>query len=145
MKPTLLCMVTWICKTVVSGRWQTLDTASRYLFLMWLFGVVSLHLLFWAFLFEEPCPLSGRKTCTVTAEWYLMLLCDHVMPTLQVRHALLVVIFIQDGVLPHIALTVKTFLLDSFIEDQVISCSCKIQWPSRSSDLTLADLWLWVT
>ena len=40
--------------------------------------------------------LSGRKTCTVTAERYLTLLRDHVVPVLQERHALPVVTFMQN-------------------------------------------------
>ncbi|KFM65430.1 Hypothetical protein in type-1 retrotransposable element R1DM, partial [Stegodyphus mimosarum] len=44
---------------------------------------------------------------------------------------------------PYIARDVKTFLLESLTENQVISLGCKIQWPSRSPDLTPTDFWLW--
>lgn len=95
------------------------------------------------FFFEEHCPVSGWKTCTVNAERYLTLLRDHVVPALQERHALPVVTFMQDGAPPHIARDVKMFLLATFTEDRVISRGCKFQWPSRSPDLTPADFWLW--
>ncbi|KFM64536.1 hypothetical protein X975_10113, partial [Stegodyphus mimosarum] len=95
------------------------------------------------FFFEEPCPVSSVKTCTVTAGRYLTILRDHVVPALQERHALPVVTFMQDGAPPHIARNVKTLLLESCTEDQVISRGCKIQWPLRSADLTPADFWLW--
>ncbi|KFM56968.1 hypothetical protein X975_03239, partial [Stegodyphus mimosarum] len=91
----------------------------------------------------KPCPVSGVKTCTVTAARSLTLLLDHVVPTLQERHASPVVTFTQDGAPPHIARDVKKFLLESFTEDRVISRGCKFQWLSRSPDLTLADFWLW--
>ena len=102
----------------------------------------SLHVTVWCgfttsfflgtFFFKELCPLFGRKTCTVTAKLCLSLLRGHVVPSLQERHALLVVAFMQDGAPPHITRDVKTFLLESFTKDRVISHSCKIQWPSRS-------------
>lgn len=95
------------------------------------------------FFFEEHCPVSGFKTCTVTAKRYLTLLRDHVVPALQERHVLPVVTFMQDGAPPHFARDAKRFLLATFTEDRVISRGCKFQWPSRSPDLNPADFWLW--
>ena len=57
------------------------------------------------FFFEEPRPVSGRKTCTVTTERYPMLLRDHVVHALQERHALSVVFFMQDGARPTLRAT----------------------------------------
>lgn len=95
------------------------------------------------FFFEESCPASGWKTCTVTAERYLTLLRNQVVPALQERHALPSVTFMQDGAPAHFAREVKAFLLDTFTEDRVISRGCKFEWPPRSPDLTPADFWLW--
>ena len=92
--------------------------------------------------FEESCPVSGRKTCIVTAERYLTLLRDYVVPALQERHTLHVDTFMQDGAPPHTARDVKTFLLESSNEDVVINRGCKIQWSSRSPGLNPADFWL---
>lgn len=93
--------------------------------------------------FEERCPVSGWKTCSVTAERYLTLLNDHVVPALQQRRALSSVTFMQDGAPPHVSRSVKTFLLSKFTEDRLISRGCKNAWPARSPDLTPADFWLW--
>ena len=95
------------------------------------------------FFFEERCQNSGWKTCTVTAERYLLLLREKVVPELQERGVLSTVIFMQDGAPPHAASTVKTFLLKTFGEDRVISRGCKIKWPPRSPDLTPVDFWMW--
>ena len=38
-----------------------------------------------SFYFEERCPISGWKTCTVTAKWHLSLLNEKVVPALQAR------------------------------------------------------------
>ena len=72
-----------------------------------------------------------------------MLLHDHVVPALPERQALPVVTFMQDDVPSNILRDVKTFLLESFTVDQVISRYCKIQWPLRLSDLNPAVFWLW--
>ena len=141
MKPIFNCMVTWIFKTVVSGRhsWvPQLATHSPHV-TVW-FGFTGSFILE-SFFFDEP--VSDKKTCVVTAERYLTLLRDHVVPALQERHALPVVIFMQDGAPPHIAQDSKRFLLESFTEDRVISCGYKILWPSRSPDLNPAGFWLW--
>ncbi|GBM76861.1 hypothetical protein AVEN_3915-1 [Araneus ventricosus] len=84
----------------------------------------------------ERCPVSGWKTYTVTVEWYITLLRDHVVPALQERHELPVVTFIQDGAPPHFAREVRTFLLEIFTDYGVMSRGCKFKWPSRSPDLT---------
>lgn len=95
------------------------------------------------FFFEEPCPTLGWKTCTVTAERYLTLLRDEVVPALNQRGVLSVITFMQDGAPPHFANPVKQFLLDTFGVDRVIARGCKIAWPARSPDLTPVDFWLW--
>ena len=79
------------------------------------------------FFFEEPCPVSGRKKCTVTADWCLTLLREYVMPTLKERLALSGVTFMQNSAHPHIARDIKTYLLETLTEDRVISRGCKIQ------------------
>ena len=96
-----------------------------------------------SFFFWRTLSCIFRKTCTVTAEQYLMLLRDHVVSWLQERYALFVVTFMQDGAPPHIAHDIKTFLLESFTEDWVISPDCKFQWPTRLPDLNPAYFWLW--
>ncbi|GBM02257.1 hypothetical protein AVEN_108806-1 [Araneus ventricosus] len=93
----------------------------------------------WATSNPQRCPVSGSKTGAVTAERYVTLLRDHVVPALQERHALPVVTFMQDGAPPHFAREVRAFLLETFTEDRVISRGCKFKWPSRSPDLTPAD------
>ena len=79
--------------------------------------------------------LFCRNTCAVTAEWYLMLLQYRILPALQERHALPVVIFVLDDVLLHIARNVKTFLLESFTEDQVISYCVRFSCPSQNHQI----------
>ena len=105
--------------------------------------LVWFHCVFYfgPFFFEQPCLVSGRKTCIVTAERYLMLLCDHVVPSFQERHASPVVSFMQDGAPPHIAHGVKSFLLESSPKTEW-SRGCKIQWSSRSPDLNPVNFWL---
>ncbi|GBN12368.1 hypothetical protein AVEN_101403-1 [Araneus ventricosus] len=88
------------------------------------------------FFFEERCLVSGWKACTVTAERFVTLLLDHVVPSLQESHELPVVTFMQNGAPPHFAREVRTFLLETSIEDRMISRGCKFKWPSRSPDLT---------
>lgn len=98
------------------------------------------------FFFEEPCPKSGWKTCTVTHECYLALLREKVVPALQQRNALSVISFMKDGAPLHYANPVKRFLLRTFGKDRkvtVISGGCKIEWPPRSPDLTPVDFWVW--
>ena len=96
------------------------------------------------FFFEEPCPISSRKICTATAERYLTLLRNHILPLCRCKNDMRYLLSPSCRMVPsHIAREVKTFLLESFNEDRVISCSCKIQLPSRSPDLNSADFWLW--
>ncbi|GFU72266.1 uncharacterized protein TNCV_194391 [Trichonephila clavipes] len=49
----------------------------------------------------------------------------------------------QDGATSHTANPVKAFLIETFGEDRIVSRRCRYPWPTRSSDLTPADFWLW--
>ena len=105
--------------------------------------ILDLFSFLFFFFFEEPCSVSSRKTCTVTAEQCLTILRDYVVPALQKRHALPVVTFMQDDSPPHIAFEVRTFLYESFTENQVINRGYKIQSFSRSQGLSSTDFCLW--
>ncbi|GFU55404.1 uncharacterized protein TNCV_2549931 [Trichonephila clavipes] len=43
----------------------------------------------------------------------------------------------------HTANPVKTFLIQTFGEDRIISRRCRYPWPPRSPDLAPTDFWLW--
>ncbi|GFS78702.1 uncharacterized protein TNCV_3148761 [Trichonephila clavipes] len=49
----------------------------------------------------------------------------------------------QDGATSHTANPVKTFLIQTFGEDRIVSRRCRYPSPPRSPDLTPADFWLW--
>ncbi|GFT79908.1 uncharacterized protein TNCV_4598171 [Trichonephila clavipes] len=49
----------------------------------------------------------------------------------------------QDGATSHTANPVKTFLIQTFGEDRIVSRRCRYSWPPRSPDLTPTDFWLW--
>ena len=71
------------------------------------------------FYFEKACPLPDRKTYTATAKSYLTLLCNHDVPALREKNAILVVTFMQAGAPPHVACEAKMFFLETFIKDRV--------------------------
>ncbi|GFX77245.1 DUF4817 domain-containing protein [Trichonephila clavipes] len=95
------------------------------------------------FFFETQCPLNGWITETVFAYRYLTLLRETVVPCLIQRGQISNVTFMQDGATSHTANPVKTFLIQTFGEDRIVSRRCRYPWPPWSSDLTPADFWLW--
>ncbi|GFW26693.1 uncharacterized protein TNCV_2850831 [Trichonephila clavipes] len=48
-----------------------------------------------------------------------------------------------DRATSHTANPVKAFLIQTFLEDRIVSRRCRYPWPPRSPDLTPADFWLW--
>ncbi|GFV31725.1 uncharacterized protein TNCV_2438171 [Trichonephila clavipes] len=89
------------------------------------------------------CPVNGWITETVNAHRYLTLLRETVVPCLIQRGQISNVTFMQDGATSHTAKPVKTFLIQTFGEDRIVSRRCRYPWPLRSPDLTPADFWLW--
>ncbi|GFS74640.1 uncharacterized protein TNCV_3977851 [Trichonephila clavipes] len=53
------------------------------------------------------------------------------------------VTFMQDGATSHTANPVKTFLIQMFREDRIVSRRCRYPCSPRSPDLTPEDFWLW--
>ncbi|GFW35306.1 DUF4817 domain-containing protein [Trichonephila clavipes] len=90
--------------------------------------------------FETQCPVNKWITETVTAHRYLTLLRETVVPCLIQRGQISNVTFMQDGATSHTANPVKTFLIQTFGKDRIVSM---YPWPPRSPDLTPADFWLW--
>ncbi|GFU45010.1 uncharacterized protein TNCV_4235181 [Trichonephila clavipes] len=95
------------------------------------------------FFFETQCPVNGWITETVNAHRYLTLLRETVVPCLIQRGQISNVTFMQDGATSHTANPVKTFLIQTFGEDRIVSRRCRYPWPPRSPDLTPEDFWLW--
>ncbi|GFU87007.1 DUF4817 domain-containing protein [Trichonephila clavipes] len=93
--------------------------------------------------FETQCPVNGWITETVNAHRYLTLLRETVVPCLIQRGQISNVTFMQDGATSHTANPVKTFLIQTFGEDRIVSRCCRYPWPPRSPDLTPEDFWLW--
>ncbi|GFY10401.1 DUF4817 domain-containing protein [Trichonephila clavipes] len=93
--------------------------------------------------FETQCPVNGWLTETVNAQRYLTPLRETVVPCLIQRCQISNVTSMQDGVTSHTANPVKTFLIQTFGEDRIVSRRCRYPWPPRSPDLTPADFWLW--
>lgn len=85
-------------------------------------------------------PAFFEQDETVTADRYLHILQNHMMPNLRSRRRNL--IYMQDGAAPHVALRVRQFLLDTF-GDRVISRFFPWNWPARSPDLNPCDFFLW--
>lgn len=84
-------------------------------------------------------PMFLEEGETVTAERYLTILRDHMLPNIPRRQK---VIFMQDGAAPHVAKSVKQFLLNHFGAD-IISRDFPNAWPPRSPDLNPCDFFLW--
>jgi hypothetical protein len=80
---------------------------------------------------------------TVNGECYLSMLRNHVIPQLQRLRVMNDIIFMQDGAPPHIHKDVKSFLIEKFTSDRVISRNFAQFWPLRSPDLNPCDYWLW--
>jgi inhibitor of nuclear factor kappa-B kinase subunit alpha len=84
-------------------------------------------------------PAFLEKEETITAQRYLNILQNHMLPKLPRRQN---VIFMQDGAAPHVANVVKGFLREKF-GDNVISRHFPNPWPARSPDLNPCDFFLW--
>ncbi|GFT49663.1 DUF4817 domain-containing protein [Trichonephila clavipes] len=95
------------------------------------------------FFFETQCPVNGWITETVNAQRYLTLLWETVVPCLIQRGQNANVTFMQDGATSQTANPVKSFLIQTFGEDRIVSRHCRYPWPPRSPDLTPVDFWLW--
>ena len=74
---------------------------------------------------------------------YLDMLTDYAIPKLQLQNALCEIVWMQDGVPPHVWSSVNHLLNQQF-GDRVTFRHFPFPWPPRSSDLTPMDLWLWV-
>ncbi|GFV69801.1 DUF4817 domain-containing protein [Trichonephila clavipes] len=113
----------------------------------WVFNILwtdEAHFsLYRPFFFETQCPKNGRITETVNAQRYLTLLRETVAPCLIQRGQISNIIFMQDGAINHTANPVKTFLIQTFGEDRIVSRRCRYPWAPRSPYLTPADYWLW--
>jgi hypothetical protein len=79
---------------------------------------------------------------TVTAESYLEKLNDKIVPAIENRMNLEEIFDMHDGAPPHYAQSVRKFLHETF-PDRWIGLRGRIDWPARSSDLTLTDFFLW--
>ncbi|GFU24280.1 DUF4817 domain-containing protein [Trichonephila clavipes] len=101
------------------------------------------HLQVGPFFFETQCPVNGWITEAVIAHRYLTLLRETVVPCLIQRGQISNVPFMQDGEISHTANPVKTFLIQTFGEDRIVSRRCRYPWPPLSPDLTPEDFWLW--
>ncbi|GFV54464.1 DUF4817 domain-containing protein [Trichonephila clavipes] len=93
------------------------------------------------FFFEKQCPVNGWITETVNAQRHLTLLQETVVPCLIQRGQISNVTIMQDGATSHTANPVKTFLIQTFGEDRIVSRRCRYPWSPRSPDLTPADFW----
>ena len=87
------------------------------------------------YFFEETGALSPA-TVTVTGQRYECLLCNHVIPALQLHGCKDRIIFMQHGAPSHITNPVKQLMKRHF---GIISRRLPITWPSRSPDLKLCD------
>ncbi|GFU74896.1 hypothetical protein TNCV_2488431 [Trichonephila clavipes] len=91
--------------------------------------------------FEDPsslkheCPVNGWITETVIAHRYLTPVGDCRAMFNSTRSDLNVT-FMQDGATSHTANPVKTFLIQTFGEDRIVSRRCSTHMPPRSPDLT---------
>ncbi|GFS48385.1 uncharacterized protein TNCV_2297301 [Trichonephila clavipes] len=93
--------------------------------------------------FETQCPVNGWITEMVNVQRYLTLLRETVVPCLIQRGQIANVTFMQDEATSHTANPVKAFLIQTFVEDRIVSRRCRYPWPPRSPDLAPADFWLW--
>jgi len=75
---------------------------------------------------------------TVTADKYLAMLKDNVVPLLEGKD----LYFMHDGAPAHYSLIVRDFLDERF-PDRWIGRRGVIEWPPRSPDLTPPDFFLW--
>ncbi|GFU60440.1 transposable element tc3 transposase [Trichonephila clavipes] len=82
---------------------------------------------------------GGPVTCSVTGQRYVSLLRNKIIPDLQARQCLSLIIFMQDGAPPHITRCVKDILKQHFTEERVISRQFRHLWPPRSPDINPCD------
>ncbi|GFW84700.1 DUF4817 domain-containing protein [Trichonephila clavipes] len=77
------------------------------------------------FFFETQCSVNGWITETVNAQRYVTLLRETVVPCIFQRGQISNVTFMQDGATSHTANPVKTFLIQTFGEDIIVSRRCR--------------------
>ena len=92
------------------------------------------------YIFKEVTD-GNLQTCTLTSACYQDMLIHCAIPELQRQNALSEVVWMQDGVPPHVGSSVKC-LLGQWFGDRVISRHFKFPWLPRSPDLTRMDFWL---
>ncbi|GFW17068.1 uncharacterized protein TNCV_2761921 [Trichonephila clavipes] len=90
-------------------------------------------------IFFEETVVFGPVTVTVTGQCYEGLLCNPTILDLQQRGCVDVIIFMQDGVPPHIANPVNQLLRGHFQSARFIIHHLTTAWPPRSSDLIPFD------
>lgn len=79
---------------------------------------------------------------SITADSYLQMLHEFLLPHLRKLRRVRTTIFQQDGAPPHWALRVRNFLNLTF-PNRWIGRSGPITWPPRSPDLSPLDFYLW--
>ncbi|GFX00260.1 transposable element tc3 transposase [Trichonephila clavipes] len=93
--------------------------------------------------FFEEIGAGGPVTCYITGQRYASLLRNKIIPDLQAHQCFSRIIFLQDGIPPHITRCVKDVLKHHFTEERMISRQIRHLWPPRSPDLNTCDFWLW--
>ena len=84
---------------------------------------------------------NDNATVTITGERYRSMITEFLIPELE-RQNVYHTWFQQDGATAHTARETMTLLKDCF-PNRLISRFGDIPWPSRSSDLTPCDFFLW--
>ena len=79
---------------------------------------------------------------TMNAEHYLEMLENYVWPKVAVWENIDDLIFVQDGVPPHFALTIRA-RLDQHFSGRWLGRRRSHAWPPKSPYLTLIDFFLW--
>ena len=79
---------------------------------------------------------------TMNAECYLEMLENYVWPKVAVWENINDLIFVQDGVPPHFALTIRA-RLDQHFSGRWLGRRRSHEWPPKSPYLTLIDFYLW--
>ena len=100
-------------------------------------GIVGTFIL-GPYLFEDATS-NGMQTCFNTGVSYKARLKHYVIPELQQRNVINVLVWMQDGVPPHNSTSVRQLLKQYFV-DRIIS-NFAVSWPLRYPDLTLIDFW----
>ncbi|GFX00454.1 uncharacterized protein TNCV_2091041 [Trichonephila clavipes] len=91
--------------------------------------------------FFENHSTTGLVTCTVTGQRYASLLEQCVIPTYHARRCNTTILFIHNGVPPHIARCLKHVLRCHFDDYRFINQHFSTAWP-RSPDLNPCDFYV---